>query len=64
MKDLKEAEKNFLTCAILTIIVGIALLFLGKNTVGGLSIAAGVVFIGVFVKMVITRKNGEDGDEN
>lgn len=63
MKDLKEAEKNFLICAILTIMVGIALMFLGKNTVGGLSIAAGIVFIFVFIKMVITRKNEENGEE-
>lgn len=63
MKDLKETEKNFLTCAILITIVGIALILLGKTTFGGLSIVAGVVFVGVFIKMVITRKKEESGDE-
>ena len=34
MKNLKEAEKNFLTCAILIALVGIALIFLDQTTLG------------------------------
>ncbi len=55
MKNLKESEKNFLTCAILIALVGIALVFLDQTTLGILSIiAAGV--LAIFFKMVITRK--------
>lgn len=62
MKDLKETEKNFLNCAILITVVGIALIALGKTTLGGISIIAGVVFLGVFIKMVVTRKKEENGE--
>lgn len=62
MKNLKETEKNFLTCAILIALVGIALIFLGQTTLGELSIIGGVVFLGIFIKMVITRKKEESGD--
>ncbi len=60
MKDLKETEKNFLTCAILITLVGIALILLGQTTLGGLSIVGGVVFLGIFIKMVITRRKEEN----
>ena len=46
MKNLKESEKNFLTCAILIALVGIALVFLDQTTLGILSIIAAGVFVG------------------
>ena len=54
MKNLKESEKNFLTCAILIALVGIALVFLDQTTLGILSI---------IFKMVITRKKEEKEEE-
>ena len=63
MKNLKEAEKNFLTCAILIALVGIALIFLDQTTLGILSIVAAGVFVAIFLKMVVTRKKEENGDE-
>ena len=59
MKNLKESEKNFLTCAILIALVGIALVFLDQTTLGILRIIAAVVFVAIFFKMVITRKKEE-----
>lgn len=64
MKNLKETEKNFLTCAILITFVGIALIFLNQTTLGILSIVAAVVFVGVFIKMVLTRKKEENGNNH
>ena len=61
MKNLKESEKNFLTCAILIALVGIALVFLDQTTLG-IIIAAGV-FVAIFFKMVITRKKEEKEEE-
>ena len=55
MKNLKESEKNFLTCAILIALVGIALVFLDQTTLGILSIIAAGVFVAIYFKMVITR---------
>jgi membrane protein implicated in regulation of membrane protease activity len=59
MKNLKESEKNFLTCAILIALVGIALVFLDQTTLGILSIIAAGVFVAIFFKMVITKKRGK-----
>lgn len=50
MKNLKETEKNFLTCAILIALVGIALVFLDQTTLGILSIIAAGVFIVIFLR--------------
>ena len=50
MKNLKESEKNFLTCAILIALVGIALVFLDQTTLGILSIIAAGVFVAIFFK--------------
>ena len=47
MKNLKESEKNFLTCAILIALVGIALVFLDQTTLG----------------ILITRKKEENEEE-
>ena len=63
MKNLKESEKNFLTCAILIALVGIALVFLDQTTLGILSIIAAGVFVAIFFKMVITRKKEEKEEE-
>ena len=63
MKNLKESEKNFLTCAILIALVGIALFFLDQTTLGILSIIAAGVFVAIFFKMVITRKKEEKEEE-
>ncbi len=62
MKNLKETEKNFLTCAGLIAMVGIALIVLKQTTLGILSIIAAVVFVAVVFKMVITRKKEENGE--
>ncbi len=62
MKNLKETEKNFLTCAGLITMVGIALIVLKQTTLGILSIIAAVVFVVVVFKMVITRKKEENGE--
>lgn len=62
MKDLKEAEKNFFSCAALTLLVGIALLVMGKNTTGILSVTAAVIFAVVGIRMVLTRTKGELGE--
>lgn len=63
MGDLKETEKNFFTCAILTILVGVALLIMGKNTTGVIFLTAGIVFAIIGVKMVMDRKREEKGDK-
>lgn len=63
MNNLKEAEKNFLTCAVLIGLVGIALLFLGQTTLGILSIVAAVAFVVVAIRMIAVRKK-EDEEEN
>lgn len=63
MKNLKEAEKNFLTCAVLIALVGIALIFLDQTTLGILSIVAAGVFVAIFLKMAVTRKKEENGEE-
>lgn len=63
MKNLKETEKNFLTCAILIALVGIALIFLDQTTLGILSIVAAGIFVAVFIKMVVTRKKEENEEE-
>lgn len=63
MKNLKETEKNFLTCAVLIALVGIALIFLDQTTLGILSIVAAGVFVAIFLKMVFTRKKEENGEE-
>ena len=63
MKNLKETEKNFLTCAILIALVGIALVFLDQTTLGTLSVIAAGVFIVIFFKLVITRKKEEKEEE-
>lgn len=63
MNHLKEAEKNFLTCAVLIGLVGIALLFLGQTTLGILSIVAAVAFVVVAIRMIAVRKK-EDEEEN
>lgn len=63
MNHLKETEKNFLTCAVLIGLVGIALLFLGQTTLGILSIVAAVAFIVVAIRMIAVRKK-EDEEEN
>ena len=63
MNNLKESEKNFLTCAVLIGLVGIALLFLGQTTLGILSIIAAGVIVAIFFKMVITRKKEEKEEE-
>lgn len=62
MKDLKEAEKNFFSCAALTLLVGIALLVMGKNTTGILSVTAAVIFAVVGIRMVLTRTKGKLGE--
>ena len=62
MKNLKETEKNFLNCAGLIAMVGIALIVLKQTTLGILSIIAAVVFVAAFFKMVITRKKEENGE--
>lgn len=57
MKDrFGAAEKNFLTCAILMLVCGIALLFLGKTTVGLIAIALGVVFLLCILFMILIGK--------
>ncbi len=49
-KKLYEAQKNYLVCAVLMIIVGILMLYMKKNALGIGIIAFGVVFlIGFFV---------------
>lgn len=63
MNHLKETEKNFLTCAVLIGLVGIALLFLGQTTLGILSIVAAVAFVVVAIRMIVVRKK-EDEEEN
>ena len=63
MKNLKESEKNFLTCAILIALVGIALVFLDQTTLGILSIIAAGGVVAIFFKMVITRKKEEKEEE-
>lgn len=63
MNHLKETEKNFLTCAVLIGLVGIALLFLGQTTLGILSIVAAVAFVVVAIRMIAVRKK-EDEEEN
>ena len=63
MKNLKESEKNFLTCAILIALVGIALVFLDQIRFGFLSIIVAGVFVSIFFKMVITRKKEEKEEE-
>lgn len=63
MNNLKESEKNFLTCAVLIGLVGIALLFLGQTTLGILSIVAAVAFVVVAIRMIAVRKK-EDEEEN
>ena len=62
MKNLKESEKNFLTCALMIGLVGIALLFLNQTTLGILSIISAVVFAAVAVRMIVIRKK-DDGEE-
>lgn len=62
MKNLKETEKNFLTCAGLIAMVGIALIVLKQTTLGILSIIAAVVFVAAFFKMVVTRKKEGNGE--
>lgn len=66
MNHLKETEKNFLTCAVLIGLVGIALLFLGQTTLGILSIVAAVAFVVVAIRMIAVRKKEEEenSDEN
>lgn len=63
MNNLKETEKNFLTCAVLIGLVGIALMFLGQTTLGILSIVAAVAFVVVAIRMIAVRKK-EDEEEN
>lgn len=64
MNNLKESEKNFLTCAVLIGLVGIALMFLGQTTLGILSIVAAVAFVVVAIRMIAVRKKEEDEEEN
>ena len=66
MNHLKETEKNFLTCAVLIGLVGIALRFLGQTTLGILSIVAAVAFVVVAIRMIAVRKKEEEenSDEN
>lgn len=59
MKELKEAEKNFFTCAALIALVGAALVFLNQKTLGIISIIAAVVFVVIGIKMVLTRQKEE-----
>ncbi len=57
-RKLLETEKNFLTCSILMVIVGIALCVIGKVGIGAGTIAVGIVFLVVFFVMV--KKNNEE----
>lgn len=57
-RKLLETEKNFLTCSILMIIVGIVLCVIGKVALGVGTIVIGIVFLVVFFVMV--KKNNEE----
>lgn len=62
MKNLKETEKNFLTCAVVIALVGVALIFQDYRTVGILSLIAAGVFVVVFFKMVLERLHDEKAE--
>lgn len=59
-RPMTEVEKNFITCAILMLIVGISLCILGKMTGGIVCIAISVVFVGIAISMIV---KGDDNDK-
>lgn len=56
-RPLFEAEKNFITCAILMIIVGIGMIAMNKTNMGIICIVVGVTFFATAVHMYMTNDN-------
>ncbi len=55
MKQLFEAEKNYIKCAILMVIVGIGLIVLGERNMGIGCIVVGITFGVAAVYMIVTN---------
>ncbi|MGN0368813.1 MAG: hypothetical protein ACI4EK_08535 [Wujia sp.] len=64
MKDLRETEKNFLSCGCVISVVGVLLMLMGQSVIGKLSVMAGVIFLGIAVRMILVRKRSEHGAQN
>lgn len=58
-RPLTEIEKNFITCAILMLIVGISLFVLGKMTMGIVCIAISVLFVGIAISIIVKGDNND-----
>ncbi len=54
-RALFEAEKNYITCAVLMIVVGICLIAMGKTGLGVGCIVIGVTFAVAAVYMIATN---------